>query len=77
MVIFLTAAVAITAIRAAARAGQLYQGPQAPEGALGLSGGLSFLAASLAAACVVTSGRAKQSSNESVISRGFKIFVES
>ena len=77
MVIFLPAAVAIAANSAAGRVGQLNQGPQAPEGALGLSGGLSFLAASLAAASVVTSGRAKQSSNESVISRGFKVFVES
>ena len=73
MVIILTAAFAI---RAAGRVGQLNQGPQAPKGALGLSGGLSFLAASLAAASVVTSGRAKQSSNVSIIFRGLRFVHE-
>ena len=66
MVIFLTAAVTISATRAAGRVGKLYQGPRAPVGAPGLNGFRGpAIFSSIPAAYVVTSGRTKQSFHES------------
>ena len=66
MVIFLTAAVTISATRAAGRVGKLNQDPGAPEGAPGLNAFRGPAVPScIPAAYIVTSGRAKQSCQES------------